>query len=97
MNVPKSETELFDRTFFEILPNRDSFEYCYNIEKLATLSGKKMNKKRNHWNAFKNSNYELKPINPDETKKFYDEIYESHKQNGDKMFACEKEKIDYIL
>ncbi|PKM48984.1 MAG: hypothetical protein CVV02_18040 [Firmicutes bacterium HGW-Firmicutes-7] len=37
---------------FDILANRDYFDYLYDGEKLRTLVGKKYSKKRNHLNAF---------------------------------------------
>lgn len=42
-------------------------DYLYDIEKLATLSGKKMSKKRNHVNRFEaeNEGYRLEPLTPD--------------------------------
>lgn len=55
----------------EAMPNtfisqndRDNAEYLYSAEKLATLSGKKLQKKRNHLNRFKadNPDWEYYPI-----------------------------------
>lgn len=37
---------------FDIISNRDYFDYLYDGEKLRTLVGKKYSKKRNHLNAF---------------------------------------------
>ncbi|OFY39422.1 MAG: hypothetical protein A2X18_04830 [Bacteroidetes bacterium GWF2_40_14] len=41
---------------FEFVPVRDSFDYIYEREKLVTLSGKKLQPKRNHINKFKELN-----------------------------------------
>ncbi|MFA6334144.1 MAG: phosphatidylglycerol lysyltransferase domain-containing protein [Bacteroidales bacterium] len=38
---------------FEFKPVRDSFDYIYESERLITLSGKKLQSKRNHINRFK--------------------------------------------
>ena len=49
---------------FRIHHDRDSFDYLYNIEDLATLKGKKFQKKRNHLNKFRQLHpaYRLEPI-----------------------------------
>lgn len=49
---------------FRFHHDRNSFDYIYNIEDLATLKGKKFQKKRNHLNKFKqlHPNYRLEPI-----------------------------------
>lgn len=49
---------------FRFHHERSSFDYIYNIEDLATLKGKKFQKKRNHFNKFKqlHPNYRLEPI-----------------------------------
>ena len=54
---------------FRFHHERSSFDYIYNIEDLATLKGKKFQKKRNHLNKFKqlHPNYRLEPITDDNT------------------------------
>lgn len=49
---------------FKIENDRDNAEYLYHSEKLITLSGKKMQKKRNHINKFKaeNPHWEYYPL-----------------------------------
>ncbi len=37
---------------FEIAPNRDRFDYIYNIDELIALSGRTLHKKKNHLNRF---------------------------------------------
>lgn len=39
---------------FEITPNRDRFDYIYNIDELIALSGRALHKKKNHLNRFFN-------------------------------------------
>ena len=49
------ECELLESLYpgkFHFHPDRDSFDYVYAIEDLATLKGKKFQKKRNHLNRF---------------------------------------------
>ncbi len=48
--------DIFEKYFpntFEIIPNRDRQDYIYLREKLISLSGKKLQSKRNHVNKFK--------------------------------------------
>ncbi len=49
---------------FQFLPDRNSCDYVYNIEDLATLKGKKFQKKRNHLNKFRENhpNCQVFPI-----------------------------------
>lgn len=53
----ESDFALLEKWFpgcFTIKYNRDRADYVYETEKLATLSGKKYHKKKNHVNKFKN-------------------------------------------
>lgn len=54
---------------FRIHHDRNSFDYLYAIEDLATLKGKKFQKKRNHLNKFKqlHPDYRLEPITGENT------------------------------
>jgi uncharacterized protein len=48
---------------FEVIEDRDNFDYLYNSDKLKTLSGKKLHAKKNHYNNFvKNNVYKTVPI-----------------------------------
>ena len=49
---------------FRFHHDRNSFDYLYNIEDLATLKGKKFQKKRNHLNKFKqlHPQFRVEPI-----------------------------------
>lgn len=56
---------------FEIVANRDYFDYLYSGEKLRTLVGKKYSKKRNHLNAFYaeyEGRYSYRSLVPDDKK-----------------------------
>ena len=54
---------------FHMHHDRNSFDYLYNIEDLATLKGKKFQKKRNHLNKFRqlHPDYRLVPITDENT------------------------------
>ena len=54
---------------FRIHHDRNSFDYIYAIEDLATLKGKKFQKKRNHLNKFKllHPNHSYAPITDENT------------------------------
>lgn len=56
---------------------RDSFDYVYLIEKMASLAGKKLSAKRNHINKFvRNNQWSFEEITPDNI----DECWEMNKQ-----------------
>ena len=51
---------------FQVSPNRDFADYVYTREKLFSLSGKKLQSKRNHANRFrKQYQYEYRELGPD--------------------------------
>jgi hypothetical protein len=49
----KNELENWFPDRFRIRADRDSFDYVYAIDALADLKGKKLQKKRNHFNRFR--------------------------------------------
>lgn len=56
-------------THFCFEEDRDNFDYIYDTDKLATLSGKKLHSKKNHYNYFtKNFSYTVKEISDEVAK-----------------------------
>ena len=49
---------------FTIRPARDSYDYVYTVDALADLKGRKLKKKRNHFNRFRSEHpeYRVEPI-----------------------------------
>lgn len=77
----------------------DWSDYLYDAEMLASLKGKKMNKKRNHINSFINHNngWEFRPLteeNADEALRFMD-IYES--EADETFMAREESRLSRIM
>ncbi len=70
--VPAQDAEKLEAWFpgqFLITPNRDGFDYCYDIEKMVTLAGKKLHGKRNHINRFletQEGKWSFAPMTPDQ-------------------------------
>lgn len=62
-NETKAQLELLFPGEFSFEEDRDSFDYIYNVEDLATLKGKKYHSKRNHIARFKdNHEWSFEPI-----------------------------------
>lgn len=61
----KAEIEAAFPGKFTFEPRRDTFEYIYERESLATLAGKKLHAKRNHIHAFEQSGGRYLPLTPD--------------------------------
>ena len=51
-----AELEEFFPGRFEYIPDRDGYDYLYEIDRLADLAGKKLHAKRNHINRFIENN-----------------------------------------
>ncbi len=54
-SLTKADQEKLEQWYpgqFYFQPDRDSFDYVYSIEALATLKGKHLQRKRNHFNRF---------------------------------------------
>ncbi len=52
---------------FQIHPDRNGCDYVYKIENLATLAGKKMQKKRNHLNKFRTNHPDCRVLPLDDS------------------------------
>ena len=68
--VLPSEQALLEELYpgkFHFHYSRDSFDYVYNIDDLADLSGRKYHRKRNHLHRFYDAfpNYRVEPITPE--------------------------------
>ena len=67
--IAAQQREDLDRLFpgrFQFVPDRDGFDYLYDINRLADLGGKKLHAKRNHINRFldQNPDWAYEPITP---------------------------------
>lgn len=58
---------------FQIKEDRDSFDYIYTVEKLTSLSGKKLHGKRNHIARFKdNEDWSYEPLTEENKQECYE-------------------------
>lgn len=70
---------------FQIEYDRDSADYVYESEKLATLSGKKLHSKRNHINKFKalyDGRWSYEAITPQNAEECFQMALKWREQNG---------------
>ncbi|MBQ7999815.1 MAG: GNAT family N-acetyltransferase [Ruminococcus sp.] len=70
MGVYEDDIDFLESKFtekFAYIKARDSFDYVYDIEKLATLKGRKYHSKRNHLHRFYDAypNYNAEPLTQD--------------------------------
>ncbi len=86
---------------YELITQRDAFDYIYLQEDLANLSGKKYHSKRNHISAFtKKYNWEYRDITKDNIPDILEcaeEWYRENSERFDKYMQCEKNGIKLIL
>ncbi len=86
---------------YQLIPERDAFDYIYLQSNLANLSGKKYHSKRNHISSFsKQYDWEYKEItkqNFADVLECADEWYALNAERADKYMECEKQGIKTIL
>lgn len=88
---------------FRFYPDRNSCDYVYNIEDLATLKGRKYQKKRNHLNKFKENHPAcvLEPIraeNLDAVKEMTEKWYEAKQaENPQEDYHLERRALRRAL
>ena len=86
---------------YEIVPERDNFDYIYKREDLANLSGKKYHSKRNHISAFSkkyNWTYEaLDDTNKNEFLEFSEKWYYDRADVFDEGLSAEQKALGEIL
>lgn len=86
---------------FEMLSDRDNYDYIYSRESLSTLSGRKFHSKKNHLNAFKKlyPNYQYQNVTPElfpQCVEFLKRWF-SAKEGTDYSIRCEMSAINQIL
>ena len=96
------EAGALDREFpgmFRISASRNSFDYVYDIERLCSLSGKKLQSKRNHCNRFEQDHpdYQVLPLDDtllEQCRSFTERWYEDHAHLHDPdAYTGEKQAI----
>ena len=86
---------------YELIPERDNFDYIYKREALSTLSGKKYHSKRNHISAFsKKYNWIYEPLSNENKQEFLDfseKWYFDRADVYDEGLAAEQKALSEIL
>lgn len=97
----QNNPQIFTHLNFELREDRDNFDYIYLRTDLATLSGKKFHKKKNHVNAFQLAypEFELRALTSD-TKKDAIEVLDywaSKQENPEKTdYYAAKEALELL-
>lgn len=101
--VTEKEKERIERLFpdkFEFTEEEDIEDYIYDGEKMRTLKGRKLSKKRNHINAFKQEypDYKIVELNEENAEKAWDFVERWCGQRNcnfeiDDSILCEREAI----
>lgn len=86
---------------YEIIESRDDFDYLYEAQSLATLSGKKYHSKRNHISAFSRSyDWHYEDIDEGNIPFILECAEKWYKQNADSLderLNCEKISLPVLL
>lgn len=97
--VPGSELERIQQyaEVIDIEPLDDWSDYLYDIQSLATLSGKKMSKKRNHVNRFlaENPDFKFEPLSSDNIDAVRD-FFASQTLDADKGVSADFERLQVL-
>ncbi|NDL67998.1 DUF2156 domain-containing protein [Anaerotalea alkaliphila] len=79
---------------FDIISDRDTFDYLYDAEKLRTLTGRKYNKKRNHLHAFLREyegRYAYKPLSEGDEPRICEFVKKWNEEREDDAYFIEQE------
>lgn len=106
LGMTKEETELVESLYpgkFHFCPNRDSFDYIYDIDRLTDLAGKKLQQKRNHVNRFlrEHPEWHTEPITQENLpvcRNFVENWYAQHLlENPHADFKMEQVALDRVF
>ncbi len=105
VRVPENLAHMLENALpgrVEIQETKGQWEYLYSTKDLATLSGNKFHKKRNHVNAFKKTYGEpnYKSIDDaciEDVLSLQDKWCQWHECTGSKALQAENESINYVL